>query len=161
MSAQDLADETTKLGLPLSRSQIANYESGRKHSLDLTELLIFAAALDIPPALLLFPTFPDDTVEVLPGRVVDTSRALDWLSGHATLAIGPSTPGTQLIEAAGRLASIEDDLVRMRGSMDELSMPPAVATSTKEVIRRMEERAAAYEEWIVTAKTALWGSVDE
>ena len=71
MSAQELADETERLGYPVSRSQIANYESGRKQGLDVAEFLILAAALDIPPALLLFPTFPDDTVEVLPGQQVD------------------------------------------------------------------------------------------
>ena len=161
MSAQDLADETERLGHPVSRSQIANYESNRKRGLDVAEFLILAAALDIPPSLLLFPTFPDDTVEVLPGRVIDTSRAVDWLSGHATLAIGPSTPGTELIEAAGRLADIDDNLVRMRGSLDVLPMNPVVATSTKEVIRRMEEQSAAVTAWIATAKAALWGSVDE
>jgi predicted transcriptional regulator len=30
MSAQELADETERLGHGISRSQIANYESGRK-----------------------------------------------------------------------------------------------------------------------------------
>ena len=163
MSAQELADETERLGYPVSRSQIANYESGRKQGLDVAEFLILAAALDIPPALLLFPTFPDDTVEVLPGQQVDADRCVGWLSGHAALAIGPSTPGTELVEAAGRLASTEDSLIRMRGSLDVLPMDPVVATSTKEVIRRLEGQSAAIRAWIDKAKATLWGegSVDE
>ncbi|MEX3771675.1 XRE family transcriptional regulator, partial [Mycolicibacterium fortuitum] len=42
-SAQWLSDETERLGFPISRAAIANYESGRKKGLDLTELLVLAA----------------------------------------------------------------------------------------------------------------------
>ena len=42
LSAQQLADETERLGYGISRSQIANYESGRKKSLDVAELLVIA-----------------------------------------------------------------------------------------------------------------------
>src|SRR6478752_7847850 len=107
MSAQELADATTRLGLPVSRSQIANYESGRKHSLDVAELLILAAALEIPPALLLFPTFPDGKVELIPGRMVDTNRAVDWLSGASTMEVGPSTAGTELVDAVAARARLD------------------------------------------------------
>jgi transcriptional regulator with XRE-family HTH domain len=47
-SAQWLADETERLGYPISRAAIANYESGRKKGLDVAELLVLAAALNCP-----------------------------------------------------------------------------------------------------------------
>ena len=42
-------------------------------------------------------------------------------------------------------------------------MDPVVATSTKEVIRRLEGQSAAVRAWIDKAKATLWGegSVDE
>ncbi len=58
LTAQELADKTSKLGFPITRSQIANYESGRKQGLDVTELLVLAAALEVPALSLLFPTRP-------------------------------------------------------------------------------------------------------
>ena len=58
LTAQQLAEETERLGHAISRSQIANYESGRKQSLDVAELLVIAAALDVSPLSLLFPGEP-------------------------------------------------------------------------------------------------------
>lgn len=81
MSAQQLSERTAELGYPLSRSQIANYESGRKKNLDIAELLVIAAALNLPPALLLYPDLPDGDVEVLPGQHVPSQGAIVILSG--------------------------------------------------------------------------------
>jgi transcriptional regulator with XRE-family HTH domain len=89
MSAQELADETARLGYPVSRSQIANYESGRKQGLDVAELLVLAAALNVPPGLLLFPGYPLGDVEFLPGRTAEAVNAVDWFSGDRPLATGP------------------------------------------------------------------------
>ena len=81
LTAQQLAEETERLGHVISRSQIANYESGRKQSLDVTELLVIAAALGVPPLSLLFPDEPDDQVEMLPGHQVPTLSAKAWFGG--------------------------------------------------------------------------------
>jgi len=67
MSAQELADETARLGYPISRSQIANYESGRKRRLDVAEITVLAAALNTSPVALLYPGPYDKEIEVLPG----------------------------------------------------------------------------------------------
>ena len=55
LTAQQLAEETERLGHAISRSQIANYESGRKQSLDVAELLVIAAALGVSPLSLSVP----------------------------------------------------------------------------------------------------------
>jgi len=81
-SAQWLADETERLGYPISRAAIANYESGRKKSLDIAELLVLAAALQIPPLTLLFPQLPDGPVEVLPAIETTSWDAAAWFSGE-------------------------------------------------------------------------------
>jgi hypothetical protein len=81
--AQWLADETAKLGHPISRSQIANLESGRKRGVDLAELMIIAAAVGVPPATLLFPDLPDGDVEMLPGEHGSSIDALLRFTGEA------------------------------------------------------------------------------
>ena len=81
--AQWLADETERLGYPISRAAIANYESGRKKGLDVAELLILAAALRIPPLAILFPQLPNGPVEVLPGMETSSWNAAAWFSGEA------------------------------------------------------------------------------
>lgn len=81
-SAQWLADRTAALGYPISRAQIANYESGRKKGLDVAELLVLARALNTTPATLLFPGPYDAPVEVLPGVEVSELDAAQWFSGE-------------------------------------------------------------------------------
>jgi transcriptional regulator with XRE-family HTH domain len=96
-SAQWLADETERIGFPISRAQIANYESGRKKGLDLTELLTLAAALRVPPVVLLFPDLPDGPVEALPGVTVGSWDAAAWFSGEAR---APNTAAGERSESA-------------------------------------------------------------
>jgi transcriptional regulator with XRE-family HTH domain len=82
MTGHELADATVRLGYPITRSQIANYESGRKQGLDVAELLVIAAALDIAPLELLFPGEPDQALETLPGRTATTLAATNWFVGN-------------------------------------------------------------------------------
>ena len=82
MSALELADATARLGYPITRSQIANYESGRKQGLDVAELLVIAAALDVAPLELLFPGEPDQAVQTLPGQTATTLAASNWFVGN-------------------------------------------------------------------------------
>jgi hypothetical protein len=166
-SAKWLSDRTAELGYRISPTVIAKLDSGhRGNVLSVPELLILAAALEIPPALLLFPAFPDGKVELLPGRIADTSRAVGWLSGASAMETGSSNEGVELVEAVARLASIDDDLFRLRGMMEVATMKPVVAESTQRVIRDYEERFAATMARIDKSKAALWSdssnrSVDE
>lgn len=81
-SAQWLADRTAALGYPITRAQIANYESGRKQSLDIAELLVLAAALNVPPVMLLYPGPYMQECELLPGVRIPELVAVEWVSGH-------------------------------------------------------------------------------
>ena len=80
--AQWLADETERLGYPISRAAIANYESGRKKGLDVAELIVLAEALRVPPLVLLFPQLPDGELEGLPGLSTTAWNAASWFSGE-------------------------------------------------------------------------------
>ncbi len=68
LTALQLAERTKALGYPITRVAISKIEGNKRAGkLDLAELLTLAAALEIPPALLLFPDYPsDDRAEVLP-----------------------------------------------------------------------------------------------
>ena len=81
VSAQQLADETERLGYPISRSQIANYESGRKRSLDIAELIVLSVALSTSPVALVHSGPYDAQVEFVPDEEVPEIFAAQWFSG--------------------------------------------------------------------------------
>lgn len=87
MSAQQLADACTQAGMPLQRSVIANFENGRRASIGVAELLMFANVLDVPPLSLICPAGYEPEMEILPNIVVDSYQAAYWISGHSY--IGP------------------------------------------------------------------------
>lgn len=85
LSAAKLADRTFDIGYGISRSVVADLETGRKKSIDVAELLVLAAALGVSPAQLVFPDLPKGSVEVLPGLDQESHDALRWFSGEAGL----------------------------------------------------------------------------
>jgi len=90
-SAKELADRCVKLGLPVSRSTLADLENGRRASLTVPELLIIARALDVPPVQLVYPVGHVDAVEALPGQNVPPWTAAKWLTGE-DIESGPQRP---------------------------------------------------------------------
>lgn len=78
MSAQQLADACGRLGYSVPRSVLTNLENGRRETVSLAEWLVLAAALQVPPLLLLFPVGRVDVVEPLPGVEVPPMHALHW-----------------------------------------------------------------------------------
>lgn len=87
LTAQQLAQRTATLGYPVTRVTISKIESNvRAGKFDVAEWLVLAQALEIPPALMLFPDYPDGTVQALPGR--DETRSVEavwWVSGTRAL----------------------------------------------------------------------------
>lgn len=86
LSAANLATRTG-VGKPLTRAVISDLETYRKKTLDLSELLTLAAALDVSPLSLLLPNVLED-VEMLPGKRITGIEALAWLLG-----VGGDVPG--------------------------------------------------------------------
>jgi|GEM_PF-5915222 len=82
LSAQQVADRTSKLGNEVTRSTIANLESGRKESVSIVEIAMLAAALEVAPVRLLFDV-REPEVAALPGQKTSAVRAIDWWSALA------------------------------------------------------------------------------
>ena len=91
MSAQQVADECEKRGLPIKRSVLANLESGRRTTLSVPELLILADVLGVPPIVLLFPLGYVSRVRVLPGAAATPEQAMGWFGGTLVHADDPAS----------------------------------------------------------------------
>ena len=105
MSAQQLADRTNELEMPIPRSVLANLESGRRDSVSAAEVLVLARALDVPPVALVVPVGYEESVEILPGRSLTALEALLWLTGER----GWPTPG-----GAGNSLSLDSPVALAR-----------------------------------------------
>lgn len=81
ISAQRLSDRCAELGFPIPRPVLSNLENGRRESVTLAELLVLAAALEIPPVELIIPIGHEKQVEILPDTVVPTWTAARWVRG--------------------------------------------------------------------------------
>ncbi|MCL6302934.1 helix-turn-helix domain-containing protein [Streptomyces kronopolitis] len=82
MSAQRLSDRCAELGMDVPRATISNLENGRRTSIAVAELLVLAAALDVPPAALVFPVGYTEETEALPGAMTPPYEAVRWFGGE-------------------------------------------------------------------------------
>ncbi len=81
-SAQQLADRTAELGHAVSVTIVANLANRKRRTrLTVPDWLVLAAALEVPPVLLLTPALPAEEVEVMPGWSVPSMRAYYWITG--------------------------------------------------------------------------------
>jgi len=88
--ARDLAARCAALGASqLTHTVITNLETGRRdeggrrrREVTVDELLILAAALDVPPPYLLTPLSGDAALEITPTLVLNAFGAVAWLSGE-------------------------------------------------------------------------------
>ncbi len=118
LTASELSRRTAELGYPITRGAIAKIESEvRSGKIDVAEVLVLAAALDIPPVLMLFPNFSTDGAHrVLPGVSVRNEDAVRWTAGcisfpqeQEPVSIrlhgqpNPPNEGVQLIAASSSL----------------------------------------------------------
>jgi transcriptional regulator with XRE-family HTH domain len=81
-SGQWLSDRTADLGNRVSRSTISEIETGRRKSITVTDLILLACALRVPPVQLLYPNMPDGKVEIVPGEKDSSIVAAQWFSGE-------------------------------------------------------------------------------
>jgi hypothetical protein len=71
----------------MPKSVISKLETGTRKIVSLPELLVLAAALDVPPAVLIAPFWQGCEVPVLPDRSVSAHEAFDWLVGDGPTPI--------------------------------------------------------------------------
>jgi hypothetical protein len=126
-SAAWLSAQTEKLGYKISTSVIAKLDSGHRGSvLSVAELLIIAAALDVPPLALLFPKLPDGDVEVVPGKPVSSLDAYLWATGE-----NQGSAAARLIEESRKRDRLMKELVHLHVMQ---------AVEGDDVLRKSKER---------------------
>jgi transcriptional regulator with XRE-family HTH domain len=81
LSAQQLSDKTRDLGFHVPRSVIANLETNRRDTIGVAEILILAAALDVPPIQLITPVGLKEKLGTLPGLSLSAWEARGWIIG--------------------------------------------------------------------------------
>lgn len=148
-SAKWLSERTAELGFPVSRSALSQLETGSRGSISLAEFLVLAAALEVPPALLLFPEYPDGIVEMLPGIDATSFNATEWVSGHQTFKMDKSEPelgypGNSLISLASVRQSILGESIT-RFSKSELK---DIGIDVIQLLKEMESKRDALNEAI-------------
>jgi transcriptional regulator with XRE-family HTH domain len=149
LTANQLSDLTADLGLRISPTVIAKLDSGHRGSvLNVDELLVLAAALNIPPMLLLFPGYPEQEVEFLPGRTALGWEVADWFSGRDRIPsgegeIGPWNVGIELVQAVDSYSDSKDKIRTAEEMPDDA---PYKAEMLKDAVRQFQESMARIEE---------------
>lgn len=124
-SAAWLSDRTAELGYRVSPTVIAKLDSGHRGSvLSVAELLVLAAALDVPPAALLFPDLPDGYVAVLPHCTMASDMAMQWLTfeggvftpfralvGESWEGPAPMNPKAALVQTVRQRSDVMQQLI--------------------------------------------------
>lgn len=79
LSAETLGRMCADLGFPIPRNLIMNLEHGRKDTMPVHELVVIAAALDVPPVTLLFPG--NEWVSYLPDQRATCFEGIERFTG--------------------------------------------------------------------------------
>lgn len=170
LTAASLAQRTAALGHPLSPATISRIEANeRSGRIDLAELLVLAAALEIPPMLLLFPGFPDGSEPVLPGVTASSDAAARWLSGTEAVpgtvdagtdrglyATSSVNAGIALVESVNQARDLHLDEFRLRMDLDAEQDAHRAAEVRARLASGAERLQAARGE-IEQARAGLWG----
>ncbi|MDR2565908.1 MAG: helix-turn-helix domain-containing protein [Bifidobacteriaceae bacterium] len=81
LTGEQLAQKTKQIGHEVTRSVIANIETGRREAVTVQDVAALAAALGIPPVMLLYDV-AGPRVAALPAVEMDAIEAEEWWSGH-------------------------------------------------------------------------------
>jgi transcriptional regulator with XRE-family HTH domain len=170
LTAVQLSERTRELGYPITRVTITKIETNnRVGKVDVAELLVLAVALEIPPALLLFPDFPDGQVATMPGRETENNVAVKWLSGLVpsmwTTVNQPADPelngGAVLVQTVELVAETEQHLERLHGMLTAKGAPPDAVETTRRLIQTNEKQLARLRADVARTKDELWGIAEE
>lgn len=127
-----LAKLTEQAGHPIGASVISNFEYGRRGTkLEVTELLILAQALDVPPGVLLFPGYPARLVSMLPPTRL---RTFDFPSYTATEWLAGRVPSPRAPEAKGELISWAQGTNKWVKMVELIEQREALANTTNEFL---------------------------
>lgn len=147
ITAAELADRTS-VGKPLTRAVISDLETGRKKTLEISELVTLAAALEISPLTLLIPNVLED-VEVLPDVTAAGIDAFGWWTGAGapTRSVRGLFFKDEGLRIAARLADVENVLRLNRRNLQlaERDYSLFERDSDRDGVERNRERVAQLE----------------
>ncbi|MFZ1178056.1 MAG: helix-turn-helix transcriptional regulator [Mycobacterium sp.] len=173
LTANELARRTEGLGYPISRSTIAKIESNlRSGKIDVAEVLVLAAALDIPPVLLLFPQIgTDGGAIILPKFRAKEDDAVRWMSGalsfpqeydirNLQLKGQPEPPndGVKLVAALSLIDELLETRIALVDHLHKVQEHPAEARNAQRMLDKNDEQIEAARKQKVDAQKALWGT---
>jgi hypothetical protein len=156
MSAQQLADECSRLGYPVPRSVLTNLENGRRETVSIAEWLVLSAALKVPPVLLLFPLWRGDAIEPLPGVKASPWHAVQWVIADRVrpdVNKGPAAAEKLYADAAIFLFHMHDREVKRAGMFSGAKRPDDTL-SAREVA--VETRFSTLEELVRRSESIIW-----
>jgi transcriptional regulator with XRE-family HTH domain len=163
LTAQQLAQRTAEIGYPVTRVTISKIESNvRAGKLDVAEWLVLAQALEIPPALLLFPDYPDGPVQGLPDKDGRSAAGVWWVSGTHALT---GNAGVELVTLVEQRAELtwelnhldRERLTQMVASGDPKQVRDEAEKALNRQIRNRERELERVDLHIRRAKDELWG----
>jgi transcriptional regulator with XRE-family HTH domain len=173
LTASELSRRTVDLGYPISRGAIAKIESNlRSGKVDVAEVLVLSAALDIPPVLLLFPQFSTDrSGVVLPGVVAKEDEAVHWVSGQVPLpqegdmpgahvgqeASDPPNEGVKLVVAKQTLQQALETRISLVHHLQTLEADAAEVIDAQRMLDMNNELIQNLRQQIRNARETLWG----
>ena len=122
-----LASETKRLGHPISKTTIWRIETGESKNIAVADLLVIAAALNVPVSALLF--HPDEErPEVLPGQSLRIEDATRWLVGYPPSSRFPALrQSPELVERT----KAQFDLADAHAALDDAHARVAALMATK------------------------------
>jgi transcriptional regulator with XRE-family HTH domain len=175
VTASEVARLTAELGYPISRGAIAKIESNsRSGKIDLAEVLVLSAALDIPPLLLLFPGFATDGgAEVVPGVLTKEDEALRWMSGQVPFPQSfdmsnmpmedrpkPPNAGVDLITATSLLEEALETRISLVHHLYAVQDDPTETANAERMLQKNSEQLEAIRKRRRDAQATLWGLQD-
>lgn len=108
LSAVELSSRTSELGYPITRGSIARIEGNhRAGKVDVAEVVVLAAALNLPPLQLLYPEQAGSPVEYLPGVEVASIDAAEHFAGEMSLP-GELSANLVVMQNARRYRHLRD-----------------------------------------------------
>jgi len=114
-----LAERCSELGYPIKRTTFSNLEGGLRKSIGLAELVVIAAALELPPTLLAVPLGQAETVEVLPGQEVSQWTAFKWFCGQSGPGREHLAPFVEHAEWATEVLAATSNVARCKSWVGE------------------------------------------
>jgi transcriptional regulator with XRE-family HTH domain len=172
MTANELSTRTAELGYPVSRPAIAKIEGNlRSGKIDVAEVLVLAAALDVPPVLLLFPQVSTEGGGyVLPSLFTKDDEAVRWISGQASLPQvydivnkrlegkpNPPNEGVNLIAAMSLLDQALETRISLVHHLHTVQDDAAAVEVAQRMLEKNSEQIEAMRKRIRDARDALRG----